>query len=186
MTLEEGTPLGKMKAAGRVRAIGERWETAFFVFTSRYLEKHGYRHYEISNFAGSPECKCRHNRKYWSHVPYLGLGPSAHSFQAGSRWWNVRSIKKYCQLLAEGKAPVEACEALSQEQLVLEVLALGFRTSDGVALPAFGDRLPLGKALEELQKSNLVKVNNGRIQPTRKGFLVADSLPLIFYSSTCH
>ena len=128
----------------------------------------------------SREFMCRHNRKYWSHVPYLGLGPSAHSFQAGSRWWNVKSIKKYCQLLAEGKAPVEASEVLSEEQLDLESLALGFRTSDGVDLHAPGGGLRSGKALEELQKSGLVKVNNGRIQPTRKGFLVADSLPLMF------
>jgi oxygen-independent coproporphyrinogen III oxidase len=180
MTLERGTPLWKMKADGRVRAIGEKLERAFFVFTSRYLEKHGYRHYEISNFARSPEFMCRHNRKYWNHVPYLGLGPSAHSFQAGSRWWNVRSIKKYCQLLAVGQAPVDGCEALSEEQLELEALSLGFRTSDGVGLRAPGGGLRWNKALEELQKSRLVEVNNGRIQPTRKGFLVADSLPLMF------
>jgi oxygen-independent coproporphyrinogen III oxidase len=182
LTLEKGTPLGKLKTAGRVRSIGEKLETAFFVFTSRYLEKHGYRHYEISNFARSRETMCRHNRKYWTHVPYLGLGPSAHSFQAGSRWWNVRSIQKYCQLLAEGKAPVEASEALSQEQFDLEALALGLRTSAGVSLYGPGGGSRWGKALDELQQSHLIKVNNGRIQPTRKGFLVADSLPLMCYS----
>lgn len=182
LTLESGTPLGKMKAEGLVRTIGEKLETAFFVFTSRYLERHGYRHYEISNFARSREFQCRHNRKYWNHVPYLGLGPSAHSFQAGSRWWNVRSIKQYCQLLAMGKAPMEAREALTQEQLDLEALALGLRTSDGVALHTAGGRLQWGKAFEQLQQSHLAKVNNGRIQPTRRGFLVADSLPLMFSS----
>ena len=81
----------------------------------------------------------------------------------------------------EGKAPVEACEVLSDEQFDLEALALGLRTSDGVPLHAPGGRLRSGKALEELQKSNLVKVNNGKIQRTRRGFLVADSLPLTFY-----
>jgi len=94
----------------------------------------------------------------------------------------VRSIKKYCQLLEEGKPPVEASEALSQEQLDLETLALGFRTSEGIELHAPGGGLRWGKALEDLQKSHLVKVNNCRIQPTRKGFLVADSLPLMFCS----
>ncbi len=180
LTFEKGTPLGKMKEAGRVRVIGEKLETAFFVFNSRYLEKHGYHHYEISNFARSREFMCRHNRKYWSHVPYLGLGPSAHSFQTGSRWWNVGSIKKYCQLLSAGKAPVEACEVLSEEQLDLEALALGLRTSDGIGLRAPGGGLRWGKALDELRRSHLVSVTNGRIQPTRKGFLVADSLPLMF------
>jgi len=182
MTFEKGAPLWKMKAAGLVRSIGEQLESAFFIWTSRYLEKHAYQHYEISNFARSPEFMCRHNRKYWSHIPYLGLGPSAHSFQAGSRWWNVRSIRKYCRLLAEGKAPVEGAEVLSEEQLDLETLDLGLRTSAGVDLHALGDRLIMDEALAELQKSGLVKVTNGRIQPSLKGFLVADSLPLMLCS----
>jgi oxygen-independent coproporphyrinogen III oxidase len=178
LTLDESTPLGKRKAAGKVRPVGEKLEAAFFIWTSRYLERHGYHHYEISNFARSRESMCRHNRKYWSHDPYLGLGPSAHSFQAGSRWWNVRPIKKYCQIIAEGKAPVAGSEVLTEEQLDLESLALGFRTSDGVSLHAPGGGPRSSKALQELQRSGLVKVSNGKIQPTRKGFLVADSLPL--------
>ena len=181
MTFERGTPFWKMKAAGRVRSIGEKVESAFFIWTSRYLDKHAYQHYEISNFARGPEFMCRHNRKYWSHIPYLGLGPSAHSFRAGTRWWNVRSIKKYCRLLAEGKAPVEASEVLSEEQFDLETLGLGLRTSAGVDLHALGGRLIMDEALAELQKSGLVKVTSGRIQPSRKGFLVADSLPLMLY-----
>ena len=181
LTFEKGTPLGKMKAQGRVRAIGEKLERAFFVFTSRYLERRGYSHYEISNFAASRESMCRHNRKYWNHVPYLGLGPSAHSFHAGTRWWNVRSIKKYVDLLEKGKVALEASEVLSQEQLDLEALALGLRTSDGVTLGAAGGGLKTGKALEELKKAGLVRREDGRIKPTRKGFLVADTLPLMFY-----
>lgn len=184
LTFATGTPLGNRRAAGRVRAIGERLEAAFFIFTSRYLEKHGYRHYEISNFARSPETRCRHNRKYWNHAPYLGLGPSAHSFQAGSRWWNVRSIEQYCRLLAAGRVPVEASEVLSQDQLALEALALGLRTCDGVSLEASEGCQQGGKVLQELQQSHLVRVDNGRIRPTRRGFLVADSLPLLFCRDT--
>ena len=182
LTFESGAPLWKMKAAGRVRSIGEKLESAFFIWTSRYLEKHAYQHYEISNFARGPEFMCRHNLKYWHHIPYLGLGPSAHSFDAGTRWWNVRSIKKCCQLLAEGKAPIEASEVLSEEQLDLETLDLGLRTSAGVDLHALGGRLITDEALAELQKSGLVKVTNDRIQPSRKGFLVADSLSLTLCS----
>jgi len=182
MTFERSTPFWKMKEAGRVRPIGEKLAGAFFIWTSRYLEKQGYRHYEISNFARSPEFMCRHNRKYWSHVPYLGLGPSAHSFQAGSRWWNVKPIERYCRLLAQGRAPVEGSEVLSEEQLELESLGLGLRTSDGASLSAAGGGLRPRNALEEAQKSGLVKVSGGRVRPTRKGFLVADSLPVMFSS----
>jgi oxygen-independent coproporphyrinogen-3 oxidase len=84
-------------------------------------------------------------------------------------------------LLAEGKAPIEASEVLSEEQLDLETLGLGLRTSAGVDLHALAGRLKMDEALAELQKSGLVKVTNGRILPTRKGFLVADSLPLMLY-----
>ncbi len=181
LTLEKGTPLWKMKEAGRIRPIGEKLQSAFFIWTSRYLERNGYIHYEVSNFARGRKFMCRHNRKYWSHVPYLGLGPSAHSFHSGSRWWNVRSIGKYCKLLEEGKPPVEGSEVLTPEQLELETLDLGLRTSDGVDMHALGSGLKVEEALGKLQKMGLAKLKDGRIQPTRKGFLVADGLPLMFY-----
>ncbi|MFZ2446210.1 MAG: radical SAM family heme chaperone HemW [Syntrophobacteraceae bacterium] len=188
LTFERGAAFWKMKADGRVRPIADKLERAFFIWTSRYLERRGYHHYEISNFARGREFMSRHNRKYWDHTPYLGLGPSAHSFQAGSRWWNVRSIKKYCQLIAEGKSPIESSEVLSEEQLDLESLYLGLRTSDGVDLHALGGGSGIGKVLEELQKSGnavddlqkmdkafdesrqmgLVSVNDGRMQELRK------------------
>lgn len=180
LSFEKGTPLWKMRATGRASAIGEKLERAFFIFTSRYLERRGYVHYEVSNFARGAEFRSRHNRKYWSHVPYLGLGPSAHSFQDGSRWWNVRSIRKYCSLLSEGKVPVEGSESLTREQLNLESLALGFRTRDGVDLRAPGLGPEPGETVEKLCKLGLAKINNGMIQPTRKGLLVADSIPLMF------
>ncbi len=182
MTFEPGAPLWKMKADGRVRPIGKKLESAFFIWTSRYLGRHGYNHYEVSNFAKSREFMCRHNRKYWSHTPYLGLGPSAHSFLAGRRWWNVKPVEKYCRLLAEGEAPVESSEVLSEEQLDLESLYLGFRTSDGADLHGPGGALRSSDALAELQRAGLAEVRNGRIQPTRKGFLVADGIPLMFCS----
>lgn len=183
MTFEQGTPFWKMKADGKVRPIGQKLESAFFIWTSRHLERHGYLHYEISNFARSREFMCRHNRKYWSHTPYLGLGPSAHSFQGGSRWWNVKPIERYCGLLAEGRAPVDDCEVLSEEQFELESLGLGLRTSNGASLYTPGGGLRPGGALDTAQRAGLVKVIDGMIRPTRKGFLVADSLPLMFSSS---
>ena len=181
LSFESGTALWKMKSAGKVQPMGEKLQAAFFIRTSRYLEKRGYVHYEISNFARGRDFMCRHNRKYWNHTPYLGLGPSAHSFQDGSRWWNVKSIKKYCRLLEEGKPPVEASEVLSDEQYDLETLDLGLRTSDGVDLRVLKG-LSAGKAMAELQKAGLITVHGGRIRPTRRGFLVADSLPLMFYN----
>lgn len=180
MTLEEETPFGKMRAEGRIRSLGEKKGRAFFLLTSRFLEEHGYIHYEISNFARGEKFYSRHNQKYWQHAPYLGLGPSAHSFQDGVRWWNYRSVHRYCQALADGEIPVEGSEALSAEQLRLESLYLGFRTRRGVDLQVFQNSPRSHEVLADLQKSELVKILNDRVLPNRKGFVVADRLPLLF------
>jgi len=185
LTYEPDTPLGRRKARGEVAPATEEEERAFFLFTSRFLEEGGYRHYEISNFArqgeaGSEPCYSRHNRKYWRHIPYLGLGPGAHSYQNGARWWNVSSVKQYGQDLEQGRTPVAASETLSEEQLLLEVLYLGLRTRDGVPLDLLR-RTPGGEnSLSELQESGLIRVRQGRAAPTRRGFLLADRLALEF------
>ncbi|MBW1795870.1 MAG: coproporphyrinogen III oxidase family protein [Deltaproteobacteria bacterium] len=180
MTLEEGTPFGKMLAQGRMKLLGEEEEREFFLLTSRLLEKEGYIHYEISNFAMGKEYISRHNSKYWRHVPYLGLGPAAHSFREDVRWWNLGSIESYCKALVYGKLPVAGSETLSEEQHRLESLYLGFRTSAGVDLELVRNQPRFDMILSELQESGLVQVHMGRAIPTREGFLVADSLPLLF------
>jgi putative oxygen-independent coproporphyrinogen III oxidase len=93
LTCEARTPFGRMKADGRIAMPDEETERRFFLLTSHFLRDHGFIHYEISNFACDEESISRHNRKYWRHIPYLGLGPAAHSFDGKMRWWNARSVK---------------------------------------------------------------------------------------------
>jgi putative oxygen-independent coproporphyrinogen III oxidase len=180
MTVEDGTPLSKMRELEKFRMLDEEEERELFLFTSRFLEEHGYTHYEVSNFARSPSSMCRHNLKYWRHVPYLGLGPSAHSFDGLRRWWNVRSTGGYCRSLAEGKPPTEGSETLTGEQLRLEHLFLGSRTMDGFGLDLVQDRSNYEAVLSNLREEGLVELTGSRIVPTRTGYLVADSLPLLF------
>jgi len=180
MTYSPGTPFGNMLAQGRITRMGEEEERAFFLLASRFLEEHGYIHYEVSNFAGGEEYVSRHNRKYWRHVPYLGIGPGAHSFHEGRRWWNIESVEEYCRILSNGYPPVEESETLSKEQEDLEMLYLGFRTMDGVDPGLVDKRHQSKKIIGELTASGLVKVDAGRIIPTPEGFLVADGLPLLF------
>jgi putative oxygen-independent coproporphyrinogen III oxidase len=187
LTYEPGTPLGQRKKRGEVNPATEEEGRDFFVFTSRFLEERGYLHYEISNFArregpGGEPCYSRHNRKYWRHVPYLGLGPGAHSFQEGVRWWNLSGVNEYCRSLARGRAPVKDREVLDAEQLWLEVLYLGLRTREGVSLDLLRRAPGWEKTLTQLQKSGLMKVEEGRAVPTREGFLIADRLALWFDS----
>lgn len=177
LTIEGRTRLSAMIAAGKVALPGEKTQEDFFLLTSRVLERRGYSHYEISNFAFGDAFRCRHNRKYWTHVPYLGLGPSAHSFDGGRRWWNHRSVERYCDGLTAGGSPVEGTEELSEEQLALERLYLGLRTREGVGMADIPDRaMPI---VNQLKRSRLLKAQDGRLYPTRRGYLVADSLPVL-------
>lgn len=179
MTLEDATPFGRMRAEGKIKPLGERRESALFMLTSRFLENNGYIHYEISNFAKGQGYMSRHNSKYWRHVPYLGLGPSAHSFLNGMRWWNARSLDDYCRALGNGQSPVAGSETLTEEQLLLESLYLGLRTKYGIDVGAVSSGTESNTVLDQLEKSELIRIHEGKIISTRKGFLVADSLPLL-------
>jgi oxygen-independent coproporphyrinogen III oxidase len=180
MTIERSTEFGAMLAAGSLAAIDEETQRAFFMETSAILAANGYLHYEVSNFARGEDLLSRHNRKYWSRVPYLGLGPSAHSFRDVRRWWNVRSVESYCGQLERGENPVEDSETLGEEEIALETLALGFRTREGVPLDALRRCPGWERALETLVDGGLVTVADGRAAPTETGFCVADRLAAAF------
>jgi len=179
-TLEDRTPYGKLKTEGKLITATEEEEREFFLFTSDFLEHKGYIHYEISNFAHSEVFYSRHNMKYWQHIPYLGLGPAAHSFMENKRWWNTRSVDEYCRMLDKGEKPLEGMEELSQDQLRLERLFLGFRTKIGVGLNDIPDKPESKKTLLYLEEKGMVRVVEDRIIPAKMGFLFADRLPLMF------
>jgi putative oxygen-independent coproporphyrinogen III oxidase len=180
LTVEAATPMGRRQAKGQFQSLPEEMEREFFLFTSRFLEGQGYLHYEISNFARGRENRSSHNSKYWNHTPYLGLGPAAHSYKDGRRWWNHRSLKDYCQFLSAGEAPVTGEEVLTPEQTRLETLYLGLRTRDGVTLALMEDVRQGKILLQEIVKAGLAEVRGDRFIPTREGLVVADRLALGF------
>jgi coproporphyrinogen III oxidase-like Fe-S oxidoreductase len=121
-----------------------------------------------------------HNRNYWRHVPYLGLGPSAHSFFNNTRQWNIKELKKYCTAIEKGSGPVEGMEKITDEKFMLEELLLSFRTGEGISLDILNAYKRVDKNISYLLKSNLAVIAKGRLIPTTKGLLVADSIPLLF------
>ncbi len=179
LTLEKGTVFKRLSDQGNRVALPDEGAAAHFLATSAFLESEGYIHYEVSNFSRDENLRARHNRKYWRHAPYLGLGPSAHSFDGKKRWWNVRSVKKYSSALKSGRLPIMGSETLTEDQIYLESLALGFRNRRGVdpaSLPPNTE-----KTLSMLAEKGLVKIQQERIVPTRRGYLLADHLPLLFF-----
>jgi oxygen-independent coproporphyrinogen-3 oxidase len=179
-TIKNHTPFEALLKEGKITPIDESTESDFFMLTSSYLEDKGYLHYEVSNFAKGYEFIARHNTKYWNHAPYLGLGPSAHSFIDGVRWRNVRSIMEYINMLDQGKPPIESAETLTKEQLFMEKLLLGFRTRSGVELNLLREQLNGNAVINRLLESDIAEIRDNRLAPTLKGYLVADSLPLLF------
>ncbi len=188
LTIHEGTPFGFRLARGKLAELPEAEQADLFLMTHRFLADHGYPAYEVSNFARSPEHRSRHNRKYWDHTPYLGVGPSAHSFSGLSgrrRWWNERKLEPYQIRTGAGERPVAGSEDLTAEDLAVEALMLGFRTVEGLDLADFRQRygvdLPERNArlIDRLEREGLLRSDRSqgsRLLPTLEGWAVADSL----------
>jgi len=185
LTLEAKTPLGIRYQAGEFSIPGEELQYEFFMKTSEFLRDAGYIHYEVSNFARGQEYASRHNQKYWDHSPFLGLGPSAHSFQSNQRWWNHRSVDQYLAAIHAGNLPIEGKEILTMEQLRLEALYLGLRTKRGVSLQGFKNQYTYDlftekkELLAKLEEEGFISIRDGFLYPTQTGLALADSLSLI-------
>jgi oxygen-independent coproporphyrinogen-3 oxidase len=186
LIVEEGTPLAHMVRAGTVKPNSPETEAALYELTMACLEKEGYEHYEVSNYA-RPGHRCRHNLAYWSHKNYLGFGPSGHSFwhtpdwQEGRRWWNIANIRTYCERLGRGKLPVASEERLKGVDLINERIFLGLR-SDGLRVAALqndfrfvfhGRQRELVRALIE---EGLAVSEEGTVRLTPRGYLLCDEI----------
>lgn len=185
LTLEPHTPLERRCRSGEFSVPGEELQYEFFIKTSQFLETSGYIHYEVSNFAKGSNYTSKHNQKYWDHSPYLGLGPSAHSFQSNRRWWNHRSLDQYLNAIRNGNPPVEGEEHLTLEQLRLEAMYLGLRTKRGLSLKDLKDRYAFDlltektDILKKLEEEGFISIRDGFLSPTQAGLAVADSLVFV-------
>jgi oxygen-independent coproporphyrinogen-3 oxidase len=185
LSLESDTPLGRRHQNNEFALPGEDEQAELFMLTSDILTGAGYLHYEVSNFSRDDRFKSRHNQKYWRHVPYLGIGPAAHSFSGQRRWWNHRSVKQYLLDLREDRRPLEASETLTLSQQRLEASFLGLRTGEGIPLQHFSEQQEdmspheREKVLELLVQRGLIVVRDGFLKPTRRGLAVADRLALM-------
>ena len=191
LTCEPGTPLDRDVKTGRIHLAAEGTVLDLFNTTIDFLTTHGFLHYEISNFArmAGADHKARtsrHNLKYWSFAPYIGLGPSAHSFIEPERYWNHRSVTKYVRQIKAGKSALAEKERLTKEQMMIEAIYLGFRTNRGIDLDEFqvisGINFiqTFGKTIAELETRGMIKMNEGFCALTGKGLLFIDSIASMF------
>ncbi len=148
------------------------------------LTESGFTRYEVSNYA-KPGHECLHNQIYWQMKPYLGIGPSAHSFDGSRRFGDVDSLETYCSTVENGALPWGFEEEISPEMYRNEYLFLALRTADGVSIDRyeqlFGESIFAGersRTIAELQNQNIVIVEQGRLALTPTGLNLADGVAL--------
>lgn len=159
LTVEPKTALNQWIKQQKVAAPKEAEQNREFYYMSEFLKEHGFDHYEISNF-GKPGFHSRHNSAYWKSHEYLGMGPSAHSYNGSNeRSWNIANNKLYIDSLVQNKVPKET-EILSEADQFNEMIMIGLRTVWGVDLKVLNERSS-EQVLAHLQKEIQFKLEEG-------------------------
>lgn len=180
LTVEEKTPLHKNILQHKTVDVDSDKQARQFLQLMHWLRTAGYEHYEVSNFA-QPGFRSRHNSSYWKGTPYLGLGPSAHSFNGAERRWNIPNNTVYIKTVNAG-APQRETEVLTPAQQLNETIMISLRTMEGIDLNKIEndwgakERKRLEKDLQKYTISGLVQLNNHHAQLTDEGMLRADGI----------
>ncbi|MBU2018276.1 MAG: radical SAM family heme chaperone HemW [Bacteroidetes bacterium] len=178
LTVEERTVLDKKVANGEIKPLSEEEQSEQFQMLTSKLLANGYEQYEISNFS-KPGMHAKHNTAYWQGVPYIGIGPSAHSFDGNNRRFNVPNNAKYMNGIHSGQTIFEA-EVLTSQNKFNEKLMTGLRTKWGVDLKELDTIHTISdqfkNTLEDFINSNWVMKNKSRILLTETGKLMADHI----------
>jgi oxygen-independent coproporphyrinogen-3 oxidase len=191
LSYEDGTPLAGDLQKKRFAPLPDETTAGQFETAHEFLTGAGYEHYEISNFAkrspagGLPafgSFRSRHNVKYWTFVPYIGLGPSAHSYDGCRRHWNYSDVNRYIACLKKGKPPIQAAETLTKSQQIMEAVYLGLRTVEGIDMPRFKKKFGIAfeklfsAALPDIISHGWVSLSKTRCALTTRGMLLLDSV----------
>jgi len=175
LTVEPKTPLQKLISEKKKEEVSPEKQADQFLLLMDWLEVAGYEHYEISNFA-RPGFRSRHNTSYWQGKKYLGLGPSAHSFDGISRQWNVSNNKGYIDSLGENKIPFEK-ELLTPTQRINEYIMISLRTMEGLDLKQIGSlKSEVGNRMQKFIDTGKIILKENRLILTKEGKLFADGI----------
>jgi len=185
LIIEEGTPFHSLYLRGLIKPQSAEREARFYNITNSILRKCGYEQYEISNFNRDNRYS-QHNMKYWNHIPYLGFGPSAHSYWDQRRYSNVPSVSKYISQISEGLLPVSFTEEIDLEKLMFEYIFLRLRVLKGINLQKFKFRFKqnfhdrFAKIISTLVENELATDASDYFRLTQKGLLLSDEISPLF------
>lgn len=188
LTVEPKTPLDKQIRRHQKANVDLSLQSEQFLLLMQWSKEAGYEHYEISNFA-KPGFRSKHNSSYWQGKNYWGFGPSAHSFNGSSRWWNVANNTQYIQAITHYQ-PAFEIETLTPEQQVNEFIMIALRTMEGLSLVTVTEKWPQllvdNKSIEPSTtilaaaqphiKNGYIIYHNNHLQLTNRGKLLADGI----------
>jgi len=180
LTIEEKTAFGNWQRKGKLSPADENTAASNFELLISMLTNAGYEHYEVSNFC-KPGYYSKHNTSYWKQEHYLGVGPSAHSYNGDSRQYNISNNAIYQKSIAEGKVPCEV-EILSQENKINEFIFTTLRTHWGCDFAKLNndlgyDALPVhADYINNLVKGKLASFDQRILRLSSKGMLLADKI----------
>jgi oxygen-independent coproporphyrinogen-3 oxidase len=181
LTVEPKTPLQKLIFEKKKENVRPEKQAEQFLQLMDWLGAVGYEHYEISNFA-KRGFRSRHNTSYWRGIKYLGLGPSAHSFDGMSRQWNVSNNKRYIESLDQNKIPFER-EVLTPSQKTNEYIMTSLRTKEGLDLSKLANatRQELIAASKKFIDTGKLILEGDSLILTKNGKLFADGIAAEFF-----
>jgi oxygen-independent coproporphyrinogen-3 oxidase len=180
LTVEPKTALRKLIDTGKIAEPQDEVASNHFMILVDTLQKNGFIHYELSNF-GKENYFSRNNSAYWLGKKYIGIGPSAHSYDGEKRGWNIANNSLYLKSIQENILPIET-EILSQSDRYNEYIMTGLRTIWGVSLERiekeFGSEYLdyLKKQMQKFVNDDLLSVENNILKPTSKGKFLTDGI----------
>lgn len=180
LTIEDKTVFGKWYQSGKLMPIDEELAAEQFELIMHKLIGAGFEQYEISNFA-RPGYRSKHNSSYWQGKKYLGIGPSAHSFNQKTRQFNIANNAGYIKALKSDTLAYES-EVLSREDHINESILTQLRTREGVNLTRLKERWSFDLRdskkiiVDQLIESKMVVEENGYLSLSSKGKLLADHI----------
>ena len=186
LTVEPRTALDKLIRRHKRTDVSPDDQARQLLQLMDWMDQAAYEHYEISNFALAGH-RSRHNSAYWEGVPYLGLGPSAHSYDGQSREWNIANNARYMSALAGGTLPVAEKELLTPLQQLNEYIMISLRTIEGIDLAVVDRRFGpgaanslQGRAQRYIQTGMMIQTK--RLVLTKEGKLLADGIAADLFS----
>ncbi len=185
LKIEEGTKFYDLQRKNQLLLPNEEEDRSMYHYAIEFLEKNGYKQYEISNLSKT-NYECIHNKIYWNNYEYIGLGVSSHSYLNSRRFSNTKDLEEYSNFLKNETLPIIYEELMTKNDEIFETMFLGLRQNEGININKFKKRFDISpidiykEKLEKLIGLNLLEITDGSIKLTKYGIDVSNQVFLEF------